>query len=255
MLLVIPSIELKNGKCTVCIRGEDGSEAIYEKMASNPMELCRLLRRENSKTIHFSDMDSLHNNSTDNFPKIVEYAKAVDIPIQVKARFESADDCRYLLDNGVYRVIICNLAFSQPDKVRELISEYLPSRIAFCLNSDKGKVYIPFLAKTIDDREYIQYIKGLGADRIMYHDSSWDEPDAYPDIEDLKRLTKNLEIKVTLANGIKKVEQLWELNNALSEKGTTVHTVDSIIIGKPLFENLFPCQKIWRLIESKLEQS
>ncbi len=255
MLLVIPSIEIKKGKCTYCIQGEKGSESFYNNLAEHPEELCRLLRKENSKSIHITDVDSLFHGTKDNFDKIIQFSKAVDIPIQVKAKFDDIEDCEFFLDNGIYRVIICDLGFSKPNDVRDLIKKYLPSRVAFCLHAHNGKIHIDKTDQTMTDREYIHYAKGLGADRIMYHDTKWETIGSPPDFHDLKRLTKDLSIKITLANGISSVQQLWELNRIVTEARFSLNTVDSVIIGKPLYENLFPCQKIWRLAESRLEKT
>jgi len=248
----MPSIEIKNGKCTYCIQGESGSENFYHNLQDNPEELCLLLRKENSKSIHVNDVDSLMHGSRENFDRIIHFSKTVDIPIQVKAEFDNIEDCRHFLDEGIYRIIICDLAFIKPEEVKELITEYMPSRIAFCLHAHNGQIHITATNQTLTVREYIQYAKLLGADRIMYNDAIWENENLRPDFEDLERLTHDLNVKLTLANAIRNVEQLWELNNLVMTENS-LNKIDSVIIGKPLYENIFACQKIWRLIESKLE--
>lgn len=50
-----------------------------------------------------------------------------------------------------------------------------------------------------------------------------------------------------MAGGIASPEQLWELQRSAPAN------VDSVVIGRALYENRFPCQGIWREIEAKLE--
>jgi phosphoribosylformimino-5-aminoimidazole carboxamide ribonucleotide (ProFAR) isomerase len=58
MILVIPAIDLRNGKSVHMIQGEEGTESLYRGMSQNPLELSKLWRRENAKTIHINDLDS-----------------------------------------------------------------------------------------------------------------------------------------------------------------------------------------------------
>ena len=44
-------------------------------------------------------------------------------------------------------------------------------------------------------------------------------------------------------------KQLWDLQQ-LTSIG-----LDSVIVGRALYENRFPCQRMWRTIEAKLEPS
>jgi phosphoribosylformimino-5-aminoimidazole carboxamide ribotide isomerase len=56
-------------------------------------------------------------------------------------------------------------------------------------------------------------------------------------------LAKNTNLKITSAGGIGNylhLKQLVDLN---------IPNIDSVIVGRALYENRFPCQAIWRDIE------
>jgi phosphoribosylformimino-5-aminoimidazole carboxamide ribotide isomerase len=48
-------------------------------------------------------------------------------------------------------------------------------------------------------------------------------------------------MSVTALGGIDSPAELWHVQDLIK------YGVDSVVIGRAIFENKFPCQKIWRL--------
>ncbi|OGU16196.1 MAG: hypothetical protein A2X61_13020 [Ignavibacteria bacterium GWB2_35_12] len=248
MLLVIPSLALHNGKCTFFVKGEEGTEQTYIKYSGQPDMLCKLWRRENAKTIHITDLDVLFGGQNEsNLEQILSLAKSVDIPIQILSEFKSTDECRRILDSGIYRVIMFELAYRNPDGVRELLNDYTPSRIAFLVNSLDGKIRFWNSEFNISDTDYVNCLKDLGATRIIIRDEARFDSLEGVDINLLKRISDPDKLKITVFGMVNTPQQLWQLQD-YEELG-----IDSVIIGKPLYQNAFPCQKIWRMAEAELE--
>ncbi|MDP2037461.1 MAG: HisA/HisF-related TIM barrel protein, partial [Ignavibacteria bacterium] len=65
-----------------------------------------------------------------------------------------------------------------------------------------------------------------------------------PNIELSRQVAEAAETKVTHSGGIGGSEDLLKLQREASS------FVDSVIIGRALYENKFPCQKIWRVAEA-----
>jgi phosphoribosylformimino-5-aminoimidazole carboxamide ribotide isomerase len=65
-----------------------------------------------------------------------------------------------------------------------------------------------------------------------------------PNIELSREVAEVTKGKVTHSGGIGGYEDLIKLQKEASE------FVDSVIIGRALYENRFSCQKIWRVAES-----
>jgi phosphoribosylformimino-5-aminoimidazole carboxamide ribotide isomerase len=249
MVLVIPSLELRNGTCSRCVQGEPGTEELYTHYSETPDQLIQLWRRENAKSIHITDRDSLENrDNAANRLAIIKLAQSVDIPIALLSSFTTPEECRYWLDNGVYRIIISKLARTHAREVRDLIAEYTASRIVFGILAKKGNVILHDPLPTISDTEFVRDIAELGGTRIFYIDIAWEGSLAGPNLSALQRIAVESGLRVTAAGGIANARQLWELQT-LEKYG-----VDSVVIGRALYENCFPCQKIWRIAEASLEQ-
>jgi phosphoribosylformimino-5-aminoimidazole carboxamide ribotide isomerase len=248
MLLVIPSIDLVSGVCRDCICSTLPMVKDYSGLSRHPDQLSQLFRRENAKSLHVNDVDSLENReNSNNIKAILKIKNSVEIPIQCYSKFRNIDDCKFLLDNGIHRIIIDDLLLEEDNEMKGLISSYTSSRVAFYAEvSSQDKA---FNCNNLDISlvEYISKIKNAGGDRLVLKDNSaYDSLDK--SIETLNELAKNNTIKITLQDAACNYYGL----NYINEKSNIF--IDSIILGKALYENKFPCQEIWRLAESRLEK-
>lgn len=248
MILVIPSIDLKNGVCCGIISGKSGTEKYYRFLSEHPLELSVLLRKENAKSLHINALDAFMKDNNNTVDTIIYLSKQLDIPVQVSTDFKSIDDCKLLLENGIYRVIISDLLLSDIEGIKELISKYSLSRIAFGIEADNGYFYSRHFDKKIGYEIFLSKIVEAGGNRIVFSDFDWKiKPDS-ADLELLHNISQKYNLRVTCDGGVNSPQKLWEISE-YSLKG-----IDSVIIGKPLYDNNFPCQEIWRHAESQLEK-
>ncbi|MGA2296184.1 MAG: HisA/HisF-related TIM barrel protein [FCB group bacterium] len=247
MLLIIPSLSLHKGKCLFQIAGEKGTEGFYDKLSENPIELCKLWRKENAKTLHITDFDSFFEGGhEDNLNTILNLTQTVDIPITVLSDFKNVDECDNLIEKGVYRIAIFELALKDPEGVKALIEKYTTSRIVFFANVNDHKINFWHYGEELTEDKYISHLQALGANRLIYRDDKRFDSDLGPDYETLLNAATKSKMRITVFRSVTKPEHLWELQTY------THFGIDSVILGSPLYSNNFPCQKIWRLAEADL---
>lgn len=63
MILVIPAIDLRQGKCVRLIKGEAGTEKIY---SDDPVKMAIIWRGENFKALHVVDLDGAFEGKLSN---------------------------------------------------------------------------------------------------------------------------------------------------------------------------------------------
>jgi phosphoribosylformimino-5-aminoimidazole carboxamide ribotide isomerase len=245
IFLVIPEVKLTDGKCIFCIKGEQGTEEFYKKLAGNPIELCCMLRRENARTILLSIIDDNLNEAY--LQLIVKISNAVDIPIQVSANFSDYEQCKYLLDNDILRIHINPLASFSFNSIEELIKKYKSTRINasvvtenYRLNNEK------YFGVALED--YYFQLRELGFKRIVFNDIDTVKNQKEYDLDLLKDLSFKSGMDVTIYHGVTTPQDLWRVNEYLYSG------IDSVILSEELYHNNFPCQKIWRIAESELER-
>ena len=88
-------------------------------------------------------------------------------------------------------------------------------------------------------------MESMGVKRVIYQDVTRVGNLSGPHIERLLEIAQNTKLKITSAGGISSYKDLRNVMD-LEKLG-----VDSVMISRALYENQFPCQRIWRDIESK----
>ncbi len=248
MVLVIPAIELQNGRCRRRIEGDPALEQYYTYLQSHPEELARLYRQENARTLHVVDMDALDGYPTEvNRDAVVAIANAVDIPIELLTVYSTVEDCRHWLESGVFRIVVSEIVITSPDGLRDLVARYTSSRIVLGIRAQNRTVRIGDV--TMDDVALALAAKELGIRRVVYSDVGWEGTYKGPDFELIESFARSVQMSITIAGGIDSPEELWRCNTLRS------CGVDSVIVGRAMVENRFPCQHIWRIVEATLQKN
>ncbi|MEK6650697.1 MAG: HisA/HisF-related TIM barrel protein, partial [Bacteroidota bacterium] len=89
-------------------------------------------------------------------------------------------------------------------------------------------------------------MKRLGVSRIVYAERSADGREELLALDTLRELAERTNIRITCWGGATSFRDLMDLQS-LERFG-----VDSVILGRTLYENRFPCQALWRLNEQQL---
>lgn len=245
MLLIFPSIEIRRGQCVQLVQGEPGSEHLY---SIDPVQMAILWRGENAKTLHVVDVDGVMSGRIQNRDIIQRIVQAVDIPIQVGGGLREYDDMASLFSIGVYRVVIGTAAVYHQDLVGRLIKDFGARKIAVSIEGKDGRIRSEGGAKEheISALDFALQMKRLGVSRIVYSDIAEDGITKRNNIDALRSLATQSGMRITAQGGITCYQDLINLQG-LERVG-----VDSVIIGKALYDNRFPCQRLWRLNEREL---
>jgi len=244
MILVVPSLDIKNGKVVQRIKSPYKFEFFYKELSENPVDLCKLWRSENAKALHINDLDGTNPNSP-NKQIILDIIDCFDIgiPIILSSRSTSVDDVIQYLEKGIFRVSLSQIAITEPEIAKNLINEYGSSRITFHAIADNDELLFWGKESGYKLSEFIEILQSIGADRLIYGDKEWIGNNKPVNFEKLLNMAKVSKMHITLFCGIPNYENLKKLTEY--EK----HGVDSVIISKSLYENNFSCQEIWRRAE------
>ena len=248
MILVIPSIEFCNGICSNVITGVDGTDLLYSKYSNNPCELIQLWRRENAKSVHIQDTDSFSKESSEvNINGIIYLTEMTDIPITLSHNFKDLEVCRIFLDAGVYRLFIGKLFLEYSYEIQQLSKRFTPSRICAHIDTDGEYAYYDNNTIKVPLDYILKIIKSTGVNRIVYKNFNWSDSLNKSDLAEINSIYERFRFRITINGGVNSTADLLMINQSAQP------SVDSIVIGSPLYQNKFPCQKIWRKVEAELE--
>lgn len=244
-ILIIPSIDIKDGKTVRVVQGIP--ELDCKEYGNDPVEMALLWRAENAKCIHIVDFDYSQKKLCGNRKIIEEICSSVVIPVQYGGGINNYQVAEELINMGIYRVVIGSLALDNPKEFEKIIDKLTPNKVVAAIDVIDDEVVIAgrTIGTGIKAEDYAFRLKELGAIRFIVTDVKRNGMMNGPNIELSKRIAEVTGGKVTLSGGIGGFKDLIAVQEISGECG-----IDSVIIGRALYENKFSCQKIWRIAES-----
>jgi phosphoribosylformimino-5-aminoimidazole carboxamide ribotide isomerase len=242
MVLVIPAIDLRGGNCVRLYQGAYEQETVYFE---DPVKMAKLWRVQNARVLHVVDLDAARGGGEegpDNREVIARICSTLDIPVQVGGGVRSLEDVEELLDLGVYRVVLGTAAVREPDLVSEAVARFSASRIVVGIDARGGEVRVEGWTEGsgVDAVDLAVDMERRGIRRIVYTDIDRDGTLQGPNVEAYRTLGEHLgKTRLTASGGIGSFKDLLRINEL------TPYGVDSVIIGRALYENRFPCQQLW----------
>ncbi|MBE0571663.1 MAG: 1-(5-phosphoribosyl)-5-[(5-phosphoribosylamino)methylideneamino] imidazole-4-carboxamide isomerase [Ignavibacteriaceae bacterium] len=243
-LLVIPAIDIKNGKCVRTVQGIPELDC-YE-YGNNPVEMAKIWRAENAKMIHVKDFDGAHEQSKRNYKVIEEICSSVVIPVEFAGGVRTLQDADEIMKTGVIRVAINTMAIENKEEFLKVLEKYGPNKIVISLDVLGEELLIRGRSKKtgINFRSFSKEMVETGVNRFIVCDITRNGTQLGPNIQLSKEIAELTGAKITQAGGVRNKDELMDIQNLIPSG------VDSVIVGRALYENRFPCQKLWRVAES-----
>ncbi len=245
-LLVIPSIDIKEGKTVRVVQGIP--ELNVPEYANDPLEMAMIWRSENAKMLHLVDFDGFTSHSNLNYKIIQDICQSVIIPVEYAGGIRSLEDADNVFGLGVARIAISTILIENRDECLRILSKYGPKKVIASLDVINEEVVIRGRrVRTGKDPIELSFeLKSMGFERIIVTDVLRNGMIQGPNVHLSKRVASASGCKVTHSGGVRNKDELMDLQNLIGEG------VDSVIVGRAMYENRFPCQKLWRLAESGL---
>src|SRR5512139_1598874 len=117
MLLVIPAMELRAGRCVQQVQGVGGFS-----YSDDPVEMARLWRKENARSLHVTDLDGASTGTLPNAEAVKRIVDAVDIPVEVGGSLRTLDEVDRALSLGVYRVVVGTMVIEEPEVAQKALA-------------------------------------------------------------------------------------------------------------------------------------
>ncbi len=239
-MLMIPAIDLKDGKCVRLRQGRMDDDTVF---SDDPVAMAGRWAEAGARRLHIVDLNGAIEGEPKNASVIHEIADAYpDLPIQVGGGIRDEDTIQAYLEAGVSYVIIGTSAVNEPHFVGDACSAF-PGHIIVGLDAKNGKVAIDGWSKLShhDVIDIAQHFERDGVEAIIYTDISRDGMMGGVNVESTVALAQAITIPVIASGGVSTMDDIRALG-AVSEEG-----IMGAIIGRALYEDALDfaeCQQL-----------
>ena len=226
-MLVIPAIDLKDGRCVRLRQGDMAAETVYSE---DIVAVARNWQRCGAGLIHVVDLNGAVGGEPKNLPQIEAVRKAVTVDVQVGGGIRTIETVRRYLKAGVFRVVLGTAALTDRAFLEQACMEF-PRQVVLGLDARDGKVAVKGWTAVSETKaiDLLREVRGLEIGAVIYTDIARDGMLNGPNLTALKEVVAFSAFPVIASGGISRVEDLLAVR-LLGPK------IEGAIVGKALYD-------------------
>ena len=235
-MLLIPAIDLKDGKC---VRLQQGDMNAATTFGDDPAAMARRWLDAGARRLHLVDLNGVFAGRPVNEAAVKAILRAVGdrIPVQLGGGIRDLDTIERYLDDGVSYVVIGTAAVKNPGFMKDACSAF-GGHVIFGLDAKDGKVATDGWSKLTGHEvaDLARKFEGYGVDSVIYTDIGRDGMLTGINIEATVRLAQSISIPVIASGGLAGLADIDRLCAVQAEGITGVICGRSIYSGQLDFE-------------------
>ena len=238
-MLIIPAIDLKDGRSVRLFQGEMDQETVYFE---NPVEAARHWLAEGATFLHVVDLNGAVEGRPVHRKEVAAIAKQPGLTVELGGGLRSVEAVEAAFELGVSRVVIGTAAHGNPEFLHALCEKFL-GKIVVGIDARDGKVAVKGWTETtaMDAVELAKRCEGDGATRIIYTDISRDGTRDGVNVDETLKIARAVKIPIIASGGVATLEDIRKLL-PLEEEG-----VEGVIVGKALYAGAFTLRNAVKL--------
>ncbi|HKJ94539.1 MAG TPA: 1-(5-phosphoribosyl)-5-[(5-phosphoribosylamino)methylideneamino]imidazole-4-carboxamide isomerase [Gammaproteobacteria bacterium] len=228
-MLLIPAIDLKDGKCVRLRQGRMDDETIF---SDDPLAIAEQWIEAGSRRLHIVDLNGAVAGFPVNADIIGRISEAYpELEIQVGGGIRNFDVIQTYLDVGVDYVIIGTQAVRAPHFVDDACLEF-PGHIIVGLDAKDGQVATDGWSKvsTRTAADMAKRFEEAGVEAIVFTDIGRDGMMRGVNVAATRKLAREIEIPVIASGGVSSLEDVRALCDAAGDG------IMGAIVGRALYE-------------------
>jgi len=229
-MLIIPAIDLKDGRC---VRLEQGDMATATVFSDDPGKTAAHWAGLGARRVHVVDLNGAFAGKPVNEAAIKSIIAAVDtdVPVQVGGGIRDLDTIERYLDDGVSYVIIGTAAVKNPGFLHEACDAF-PGHIIVGLDARDGKVATDGWSKLTghDVVDLARRFQDYGVEAVIHTDIGRDGMMKGVNVEATVKLAQALTIPVIASGGLSSLDDVRRLCAVESEG------IVGAITGRAIYE-------------------
>ncbi len=208
-MIVIPAIDIKNGKCVRLLQGRMDAETVF---SDDPAGMALRWQEQGAELLHVVDLDGAVEKTPRNLESIRSILEAVKVPVQVGGGIRSLKTLSMYAELGIRRMVIGTEAIRNPEMVRKACREF-PGMIVVGIDAKGGRVAIEGWTETtsVTAAQLARRFEDDGVAAINFTDIQRDGMQSGPNIEETRRLAEAIRIPVIASGGVSAIDDIRRL--------------------------------------------
>ncbi|UCH70385.1 MAG: 1-(5-phosphoribosyl)-5-[(5-phosphoribosylamino)methylideneamino]imidazole-4-carboxamide isomerase [Candidatus Bathyarchaeota archaeon] len=239
-MLVIPAVDLMQGKCVRLVTGDPNKMKVY---FDNPTEAANRWADQGAHLIHLVDLDAAIGTGQ-NIEAIGKIIGKVSVKTQVGGGIRTLEKAEKLVRLGASRVIFGTACISNSALLAEAVERFGSERVAAAVDTTrKGEVtFHGWTAKSeVDYLELVRSVELMGTGTIIFTAVSVDGTLKGPPVDQIRRIVGAVKIPVVASGGIGSLEDLVHVART---------GVKGAIVGTALYEEKFTLEQAMEAVKN-----
>jgi phosphoribosylformimino-5-aminoimidazole carboxamide ribotide isomerase len=223
-MIVIPAIDLKDGKCVRLVQGDYSKVTIF---SDDPVEVARHWEAQGAEWLHLVDLDGAACGEMCNAGIIRQIAHTLTIPIELGGGIRNDKAVEAALGLGIQRVILGTAAIEDYPFVDKLCQRW-GDAIVVGIDARDGFAAAHGWTRTTNTRalDLALQMQKLGVSRIIYTDIARDGMLTQPNFDAIQEMVMSLKAPVVASGGVSAVSHIRRLAQIGAE---------AAIVGRALY--------------------
>ncbi|MGH8509549.1 MAG: 1-(5-phosphoribosyl)-5-[(5-phosphoribosylamino)methylideneamino]imidazole-4-carboxamide isomerase [Gammaproteobacteria bacterium] len=241
-MLLIPAIDLKDGKCVRLRQGRMNQVTLY---SDDPLAMAKHWVEAGARRLHIVDLNGATVGKPVNAAVIRGICQSLpDVPIQVGGGIRDEDTIQTYLEAGARYVIIGTKAVTTPHFVADICLEF-PGHIIVGLDVRDDKLAIEGWSKLSHHTaaDLAQRFEQEGVSAIVYTDISRDGMMNGINVPATVALARGITVPVIASGGIRNLDDIRSLCEVAHEG------IEAAITGRAIYEGSLDFNEAQRLAD------
>lgn len=225
-MLIIPSIDIMEGKCVRLRRGQESEKTVF---SSTPVAVARVWERLGARLVHVVDLDGAFKGKPVNIDVIRDMARNLKTPVQAGGGIRNMDDLNTVFQAGASQVVLGTAAISDPSFLQQACAAY-PGKVLASIDLKAGRAAVMGWKETTSEPipQIMKRFKESGVVRVVFTDTARDGMLGGIDPA-VVRTVLGHDLKVIAGGGVTSYEDVAVLKQMEPEG------IEGVIIGRALY--------------------
>jgi len=226
-MLIIPAIDIIDGKCVRLTKGDYDTKKIYHE---NPVDAAKEFEAGGITHLHLVDLDGAKKSEVVNWKVLESIATQTNLHIDFSGGIKTKQAAQQAFDLGAAQITVGSLAAKNPKEFVDWIWQFGEEKLILGADVIKDKIAIHGWqeSSTKDIYSYLDYYFEEGIDYVLCTDVSKDGMLEGPSFELYSNILEEYEeLKLIASGGVSSIDDLQKLK----EMGCY-----AAIVGKAFYE-------------------